>query len=86
MKLAAIAGRGRKRDFIDIFFLLQTFSFEEIMDFYNQKFADGNELMVARSLSYFDDADQDTDLNLLKKADWEMIKSQISQQVSKRYG
>ena len=82
MKLAAIAGRGRKRDFTDLYFLLQEFSLREILDFYNQKYADGSEMMIARSLTYFDDAETDEDLKLFKKVKWEKVKSTILKEVN----
>ena len=85
MKLAAIAGRGRKRDFIDIFFLFEHYSLSEMMSFYNHKFSDGSELMVARSLTYFEDAEQDEEPVLIKKAKWSEIKEKIKQEVRKEY-
>ena len=33
MKINAISGRGSKKDFIDIYYLLQTYSLAEILDF-----------------------------------------------------
>jgi hypothetical protein len=36
MKLNAIAGRGSKKDFIDLYFLLNEFSLEEILSFYEK--------------------------------------------------
>jgi predicted nucleotidyltransferase component of viral defense system len=85
MKFAAVAGRGRKRDFIDIFFLLKEYSLKEMMAFYNAKYFDGSEMMVARSLTYFDDADGDEDLELLKDADWDTVKKTISKAVNNLY-
>jgi hypothetical protein len=85
MKFGAVAGRGRKRDFIDIFFLLQEYSLTEMMAFYNAKYFDGSEMMVARSLTYFDDADGDEDLELLKDADWNTVKKTISKTVNSLY-
>lgn len=85
MKLAAIAGRGKKRDFTDIFFLLQDYQLNELMEFYNQKYKDGSEMMVLRSLSYFDDADNDEDTVLLKNAVWENIKDEILNQIKRFY-
>lgn len=35
MKLEAIVGRGNKRDFIDLYFLTQKYSLEEIFNFYD---------------------------------------------------
>lgn len=85
MKLAAITGRGRKRDFTDLFFLMNQYSLSELLTFYNQKYPDGSEFLVARSLTYFDDADQDESLNLLQNADWPTVKKTIENEVKKRY-
>lgn len=86
MKLAAIAGRGRKRDFYDLYFLLQQYSLDELMGFYLKKYEDGSEFMVARSIVYFDDADQDEDINLLgKQVKWETVKKTIQQSAKEKY-
>lgn len=37
MKLNAIAGRGSRKYFIDLYFLLQRFKLTEIIDLYSQK-------------------------------------------------
>ncbi len=65
MKLAAIAGRGKRRDFNDLFFLLKHYSLQEIIDFYERKYPDGNALMVIRSLTYFEDADGDPEISYI---------------------
>jgi len=77
MKLAAITGRGTKKDFVDLFFLLQTFSLNEMLAFYNQKYHDGSEFLVLKSLSYFEDADKDEDPLMLDKFDWNKMKVSI---------
>jgi predicted nucleotidyltransferase component of viral defense system len=41
MKLEAIAGRGSKKDFIDLFFLLQQYTLEEIFSFHVRKYGSG---------------------------------------------
>ena len=46
MKLNAICGRGKKRDFVDLFFLLKLFSLQEILSLYNKKYSDGSEIIV----------------------------------------
>ena len=43
MKVNAIIGRGTKKDFIDMYFLLQHYSFDEIMQFYLAKYSEGSE-------------------------------------------
>jgi hypothetical protein len=77
MKLSAISGRGTKKDFIDLNYLLQSFSLEQIISFYNAKFYDGSEFIVLKSLSYFDDADNDPDPLMLKPYTWENTKKVI---------
>ena len=37
MKIDAVSDRGRKRDFIDLFFIAQKYSLEEILNFYEGK-------------------------------------------------
>lgn len=86
MKLSAIAGRGRKRDFYDLFFLLQLFSLDELIAFYLKKYEEGSELMLARSLVYFDDAEEDDDPRLLQSGlNWDSIKRKILQEVKMKY-
>lgn len=86
MKLMAIAGRGRKRDFFDLYFLLKMYALDELMQFYLKKYHDGSELMVARSLTYFEDADEDDDFKLLKEqVSWEKVKQTILKEVRNKY-
>lgn len=77
MKLAAISGRGTKKDFIDLYFLLQQFSMGDLLSFYNQKYADGSTFMVLKSLAYFGDADLDESPIMLKMIKWESVKDSI---------
>ena len=81
MKLAAIAGRGRKKDFADLYFLLKHFALPEMLDFYSTKYADGNRFLVLKSLNYFEDAEEDDDLVLIKKTTWTNIKKTIEKEV-----
>ena len=78
MKLNAICGRGKKRDFVDLYFLLKSFSLKEMITFYNNKFTDGSEAMVLRSLTYFKDADEEEDIILFTKEKWDKIKENIN--------
>lgn len=77
MKLNAIAGRGRRKDFIDLHFLLKKYSLKEMMSFYNRKYSDGSEFMVLKSLSYFEDAESEEVPILFQKLDWNEIKVSI---------
>ena len=83
MKLNAIAGRGSKKDFIDLYFLLNEFSLSQILDFYDKKFNDGSRFMVQKSLTYFDDADPQLNPKMFKPFDWELCKQKIIDEVLK---
>ena len=77
MKVTAIIGRGTKKDFVDIAFLLRYFSMNDILDFYSQKYPDGSIFMAMKSLAYFDDAEEDIMPYMLTDITWENIKQQI---------
>jgi hypothetical protein len=83
MKLGAIAGRGKKRDFTDLYFLLQQFTLTELLGFYREKYPDGNEFLVLRSLTFFEDAEEDQKLELFEKAEWSEVKRTIDLAVKK---
>ena len=78
MKLNAIAGRGSRKDFIDLYFLLKKYSLTEMLDFYKQKYIDGSEFMVIKSLNYFEDADSEEMPIMIEKISWNEIKIEIS--------
>lgn len=77
MKLAAITGRGTKKDFIDLYFLSKHFTLSEMQSFYERKYPDGSMFMVLKSLSYFEDAEQDPSPYMLEPIDWEEVKRHI---------
>jgi hypothetical protein len=81
MKLAAVTNRGTKKDFVDIYFLFHLFSLEEILGFYLQKYGDGSEFMVLKSLTYFDDADLDPMPVMLRHVEWDAIKKKVVAEV-----
>lgn len=79
MKLSAINNRGAKRDFYDLYFLLHEFSLDELVKFFKKKYKISDSFSLLRSLSYFDDAEKDTDPVLLsgKKPTWHQVKKFI---------
>lgn len=85
MKLAAITGRGRKRDFVDLYFILNYFSFSELLSMYQEKYYDGSLQLVLKSISYFEDANKDKDPILFGKTTWVHIKNDIQTQFLKYY-
>ena len=78
MKVNAAEGRGTKKDFVDIYFLLQQYSLEEILNFYKQKYPDHSEFRALMSLVYFDDAEEQFMPKMLKQVSWEDIKAHIN--------
>ena len=77
MKLAAISGRGTKKDYYDLYELLKHYTLAEMIGFYEQKYADGSVFLVLKSLLYFDDADADVMPVLFNKVPWEKVKKRI---------
>ncbi len=81
MKLAAVTGRGTRKDFIDICFLLQIFTLDEMLEFYMNKFKDGTVFTVLKSLTYFSDAETDIQPVMLIDLKWEDTKIIVNKQV-----
>ena len=77
MKLAAITGRGSKKDFFDLFFLLNHFSLRDLLHFYQEKYEDGSPFLVLKSLAYFADAELDPDPLLIEPISWDKVKTSI---------
>lgn len=86
MKIAAITQRGSKKDFIDLYFLLQQFSLPEILGFYEEKISDSNRWMALRSIPYFADADQQPTPAMHIDVSWEEVKTTIQHAVSQMGG
>jgi len=81
MKLNAIAGRGSKKDFIDLYFLLKEFSLEKMLSFYKKKYEDGSVFLVLKSLTYFEDADLLQQPKMYVDFDWHHCKKTIIDQI-----
>jgi hypothetical protein len=78
MKLAAIASRGSRKDFVDLWWLLSKHGpLVESLQFYRTKFATRDVGHVIRSLVYFDDADSEPPLRLLADIDWATVKRDL---------
>lgn len=83
MKLSAISGRGSRKDFIDLYFLLNYFTLGELLNFYNEKYADGSEFLVIKSLQYFEDAENEEFPEMIIPIDWEELKIKILTEANK---
>ncbi|MBR4614108.1 MAG: nucleotidyl transferase AbiEii/AbiGii toxin family protein [Kiritimatiellae bacterium] len=81
MKLSAAANRGRKKDFIDISFLLDEFSLNELFSLYQKKFSVSEYSFALRGLTYFDDAEDDPMPEMLTPTTWKDVKLKIASAV-----
>lgn len=78
MKLDAITGRGSKKDFYDLYFLLHHYSIDELFSFYTEKYPHQTTFHVVRSLTYFDDAEiQPNPIVFDETITWEVVKEKI---------
>ena len=83
MKVNAIAGRGPKRDFIDLYAVAHHHSLPQILEWFKEKFALANYSMmhVLKSLTYFEDAEKDPVPNMLRALSWEEVKAFFTREV-----
>ena len=82
MKVQAILGRGKKKDFWDIAELLNHFSVNDFIIFHKEKYTTQNLLItVPQAITYFSDAEESEDPISLKKQTWETVKKVISAKV-----
>lgn len=80
MKIGAIASRGSKRDFVDIYFICkEAASLKEIIQLYDKKYGNlaTTKMHIIKSLVYFEDAEPDEMPRMLKKATWKDVKKLI---------
>lgn len=86
MKIHAIEGRGTRRDFVDVYFLSKTYSLEEMLNFYQKKYAvlEDHLYSILRSLDYFEDAEQEMLMpKMLNKVSWEEVKDYFRNEIYK---
>jgi hypothetical protein len=78
MKLSAIAQRGARKDFCDLYVLGTTsFSLQEMLGFYQKKFGIRDIGSVLYGLVYFDDAENERMPRMLWNVNWRHIKKTI---------
>jgi predicted nucleotidyltransferase component of viral defense system len=72
MKLSAVASRGTRRDFVDLYLAAKAYSLGEILSLFARKYAgiEYSRLHLLKSLSYFEDAEADPPLSMLTEISW----------------
>jgi len=82
MKVQAILGRGKKKDFWDVAELLLHFTITDFINFHKEKYASQNLLItVPQAITYFADAEESEDPISLKNQTWDSVKEFISSKV-----
>ena len=81
MKIIAISQRGTKRDFVDMYFILQNIPFYKVAEHMVQRFGKErvNPILIGKALTYFADADSNPEPEYIKKVKWEKIKTFFKQ-------
>ena len=82
MKIQAILGRAKKKDFYDLHELLQHFTLQQLMDWHKQKYPSQMlAISIPHAITYFVDAEETETPVCFKKQTWEGVKKGISQAV-----
>jgi len=78
-KVDAISSRGKKRDFIDLYFIMKALclGLDELFQIFEKKYGRGqyNLIHIQKSLVFFADAEGDPDPQMLVDYSWEQYKS-----------
>jgi predicted nucleotidyltransferase component of viral defense system len=84
MKMHTICGRGKRKDFFDIYALIELFGWQQMLEWFEKKYSASQFYMLWRSLQYFNDADEDTEINGFPPftKSWDEIKDYIKQKTT----
>jgi len=83
MKLDAIASRGKKRDFLDLYFICRDFlTLREMLPLVERKYegVEYNFTHLLKSLMYFEDAEADPMPEMLKPVSWPDVRRFFEQE------
>jgi hypothetical protein len=81
MKLLAVAQRGSRKDFVDVYELLQSgIVLRAMLEDFREKF-NADPVSALRGLTYFDDAEMEPMPEMLKPLDWHELRAALGQAV-----
>jgi len=81
MKLLAIAQRGSRKDFVDVYELLQNGAvLRQMLEDFREKFK-ADPISALRGLSYFDDAEKEPMPEMLNTVEWRTMKRAVESSV-----
>lgn len=75
MKVEAIASRGSRRDFVDLYLAAEAYGLRAILDWFAVKYASAkySRMHLLKSLTYFQDAELEPRPNMLVPLDWPTV-------------
>jgi len=83
MKIQAILGRAKKKDFWDLFELLQHYPLQQLMDWHRQKYPSQMlAISIPNAITYFVEAEESETPVSLKGQTWLKVKKEISRAVN----
>ncbi|MGB8030223.1 MAG: nucleotidyl transferase AbiEii/AbiGii toxin family protein [Terracidiphilus sp.] len=87
MTVSAIASRGTKRDFVDLYLCVERYGLKEILRLFDQKYSQThyNRIHILKSLTFFGDAEKDPMPHMLVTLDWTEVKWRFVQEVSRLF-
>jgi hypothetical protein len=78
MKVAAVANRGSRKDFVDLYAMgVSGLTLPEMVLLYRRRFTDDDLAHVLRSLTYFNDAEREPMPEMLWPTAWDEMKSSV---------
>lgn len=88
MKIEAVITRGKKRDFVDIYFAIKKYGLKRILEFFKEKYPQAfNEYVSLTALTYFEDAEKSEQgrkrVYIYSGITWQAIKKYIIEEVKK---
>ena len=86
MKIDAVATRGAKRDFMDLYFICKSdYGLAELLNFYDKKYGElaSNLIHIQKSLVFFNDAEPDEMPSMLRQVMWNDVKKYFENEVKK---
>lgn len=77
MKLEAVANRGSRRDFIDLYQAAQTYGLRDIVEWFGTKYAavSYNRVHLFKALTYFRDAEEQPLPDMLVPLGWDEVRT-----------
>lgn len=74
---------GSKKDFIDLYFLLQKYQLRDLLDLFDKKYKNikYNRLHILKSLVYFEEAENEPMPKMFQKITWLAVKNKVRKEV-----